>query len=126
MEPLILSDIANPKKTKETLNAIIQNQNQLQNEHNLALEEVNEKLLIIGELQDQLKDSVEQLVPKRLTLLPDIPETVDGTQASLYVDYAGESYKTPLSEVGTQVKTVGNYEYANVRVGGYIFLEKGE
>lgn len=126
MELLTLSDIANPKKTKETLNTIVTEHNQLRTEHDEAIKEVNEKLLVLGEFQKEITGALDRVVPKRLTEIPALTEDADSTQAMLYVDYAENSYKLPVSEVGTQVKTVKEYEYKNVRVGGYIFLEKGE
>ena len=126
MELLTLSDIANPKKTKETLNIIVTEHNQLRTEHGEALKEVNEKLLVLGEMQTEITGALDRVVPKRLTEIPTLTENADSTQAMVYVDYNAESYKTPVSELGTQVKTVGEYEYKNIRVGGYIFLEKGE
>lgn len=126
MELLTLSDIANPKKTKETLNTIVTEHNQLRTEHDKAIKEVNEKLLVLGEFQKEITGAIDRVVPKRLTEIPALTENADSTQAMLYVDYAENSYKLPVSEVGTQVKTVKEYEYKNIRVGGYIFLEKGE
>lgn len=126
MELLTLSDIANPKKTKETLNTIVTEHNQLRTEHDEAIKEVNEKLLVLGEFQKEITGAIDRVVPKRLTEIPALTEDADSTQAMLYVDYAENSYKLPVSEVGTQVKTIKEYEYKNVRVGGYIFLEKGE
>jgi len=126
MELLTLSDIANPKKTKETLNTIVTEHNQLRTEHDEAIKEVNEKLLVLGEFQKEITGAIDRVVPKRLTEIPTLTEDADSTQAMVYVDYAENSYKLPVSEVGTQVKTIKEYEYKDVRVGGYIFLEKGE
>ena len=67
----------------------------------------------------------EEVVPKRLSLLPELSSNADRKRVTLYADYENQSYKVTMDKIGAQIKTVQNRP-ADMQVGDYIFLEKGE
>jgi len=65
-------------------------------------------------------------VPARLSTLPDLNRTHDRMSVMVYVDDNGTDAKVSMRDMFGMFLRTGNEKPADMQVGEYLFLEKGE